>query len=298
MQVVLHLAVIALLSGCGGTDGGDLWLADSFYQREINKTGLRVDGMTPTAIVPAECVELGRECPPDLRLIHEGQGDDSVNLRFLSALHVEVLSQALGGCCGEHAGAIQRVIDQLMSAGRATRVEERLKAIVKHYPHPLAGRNYTVLHATFFTVPDGHFEMDRLAALRASDGSVPGVMLEARATYRTTAGKARLVEAVLEVSEELREDGRRIGTPELLGRREIPRLLRADPQWAGHFFEYGGGIRRGVYWCDRSLGTGAASPWSIAYRVDARQSTALPTVTTHEASAEGAEAVQRVAGSI
>lgn len=287
-----------LVVGCGNEPETHVRLESSFYQDEIRTGDLRVADMIPTAIVASECVTLGAECPPNLELFEGETNAAELNTKFLEALQLDLFSKALTECCGEHASAVRRVLTTLRRSAAAPKPAERLKSLVKHYPHPRAGKDFIVLHATFFTVPDAHFERARLTALRGDRGVVPGVMLETRATYRTNVNPPRLVEAVVEVSEEVREAGRRIATTTLLRREQIPAGLRDDPQWGGHFFEYGGGIRRGLYWCDQSMGKGAVKPWSTAYALDGRRSTSLPLIQTHHASDEGSEAVQAVAGSI
>lgn len=296
--VCLSLAVLILSTGCGEEQSAPVRLEGSFYQAEIRDGDLRVADMIPTAIVEADCVELGAECPPNLTLLEGPTNAAELNAKYLQALHIDLFSSALDECCGDHATALRRVLAALKSSSAAADPADRMKSLVKHYPHPRAGKDFIVLHATFFTVPDTHFEQGRLATMRGEAGSVPGVMLETRATYRTDVTPPRLVEAVVEVSEELREAGRRIATTTLLRREQIPAGLRDDPQWGGHFFEYGGGVRRGLYWCDRNMGQGTANPWSIAYMLDGRRSTSLPDIKTHETSDEGRAAVQTVAGSI
>jgi hypothetical protein len=167
--------------------------------------------------------------------------------------------------CQEHFLALRRAFRKLDEMGAAA------KGFVAHVPRPdLPGKCFGIV-AAFHDLPDPFLAADQNAyedfqARLYDRAETPGMLFEVRQVWQTAGGKPRLIEATVEVTSRFRE----------FRLREIPRgffpdsrveQVTCDPLRGGHFEFYGGGMRCGFIWCDRSLGIGEAQPWSAAYRV-------------------------------
>ena len=111
-------------------------------------------------------------------------------------------------------------------------------------------------------MPDWYFDQERFAHHNAAGEALPGVLFELRKTYQTEGGRVRLVEAQAEVHTRVSLMPHRQSIMDLVDD------VAPDPLYASHFLPYGGGVRNGMIWVDRSNGLGVAQPWSCAYTME------------------------------
>ena len=176
---------------------------------------------------------------------------------------------AIGPFPGAHAG---RVAAELASAfARLRGRPESLRALVTHYPRDdLAGSCVAIVTA-FHDLPDHTVAEDEAAfaefvsALRRGVPT-PGMLFEVRQVWQLAGSQPRLIEATVELT-----DAFNTFTPRHVLDGTFPdeavQAITADVMRGGHFEYAGGGARRGIIWCDRSMGLGEPRPWSAAYRL-------------------------------
>ncbi len=176
---------------------------------------------------------------------------------------------AIGPFPGAHAG---RVAAELASAFAQLRGRpESLRALVTHYAREdLAGRCVAIVTA-FHDLPDNTVTEDEAAFAEFVSAlqrgiPTPGMLLEVRQVWQLAGSQPRLIEATVELT-----DAFDTFTPRHVFEGTFPdeavQAITADITRGGHFEYAGGGARRGIIWCDRSMGLGEPRPWSAAYRL-------------------------------
>ena len=149
--------------------------------------------------------------------------------------------------------------------------ETSLRALVTHYPREdLAGRCVAIVTA-FHDLPDSTVAEDEAAFVEfvsALRRGIPasGTLFEVRQVWQLAGAQPRLIEATVDLT-----DAFNTFTPRYLPEGTFPdeavHAITADVTRGGHFEYAGGGTRRGIIWCDRSMGLGEPRPWSAVYRL-------------------------------
>jgi len=150
-----------------------------------------------------------------------------------------------------------------------------LRANVTHYPRSdLPGKCFGIVTA-FHDLPDFTIAEDLesfgkyLNALRRGR-EMPGSIFEVRQVWQMAGDEPRLIEATVEFSDRFASLARRRFAPGFFADKDVQKIS-ADQMRGGHFEHAGGGVRRGIMWCDRSMGVGEPRPWSAAYRVSPKR---------------------------
>ena len=127
------------------------------------------------------------------------------------------------------------------------------------------------IQVVFHNVPDPMVADDAVAAeefarsLRDTFGA-PGMMFEIRQIWQLDGAQPRLIEAMVELTDDFDRLMQRQPPLGYFGDRAVDRIT-LDKARGGHFAAFGGGQRRGLLWVDRSLGIGTPDPWSSDYRL-------------------------------
>ncbi len=150
-----------------------------------------------------------------------------------------------------------------------------LRANVTHYPrNDLPGKCFGVVTA-FHDLPDFTIAEDLESFTKHLDGlrsgrEMPGSIFEVRQVWQMAGDEPRLIEATVEFSDRFASLAPRRLAPGFFPDKDVQKIS-ADQMRGGHFEHAGGGVRRGIIWCDRSMGLGKPRPWSAAYRVSPKR---------------------------
>ncbi len=269
------LAVMALgMNGCGGhvadtlpdaaPDAPCAGVTGSFYLGTVRPGVIAVDEMKPTLLSPrVEC--LPAACPQDLQNLPGGRPVPELIRDYFCALGPLALGHqtAAGSLANDVSRRLAAHWRALRAASLATRVASPpLRILVKHYPRPDAPGHCVTLCATFYNVPDPHF--DRAGGPEGplgEDGEreerLPGALVRLSGTWQLVGGEARLVEAWIEAAAGLDRTGAPPPFRDMLGVRG----LAVDGERDAHFDDLGAGRRWGLGWFDRAYGLqGEARP--------------------------------------
>ena len=253
----------------------------SYFLRKIRGPGIEIDTMSPRLISPL--VKEFHKPPRPGCVVLPGKGDYTNIRPYLDAMgKMEFPAPEDGGLAREVTDALAKSWKDLLATTSKPVGTPLLRILTKHYPRiDLPGRCFTI-QVTFFTVRDPYFD-DRMTPelLERIKGKViDGLMFEVRKTYQTKNARRHLIEAEVEVSEEVVGYFGRKGFAQLSGLKSVAGFAH-DTFFGAHFQPYGGGQRRGLVWFDRSFGLGKADVWTAAFRA-IRSSEAAQEVKTAE----------------
>jgi len=174
-----------MFAACGDRTKGT---ERSFYLQKVRPQGLRVPHMTPTALCPVPC-EPTERCPKNCHVMLAGPTASGLIGKYLTALRLERdgLPQNADGKLDEFRRVLTRVLEEFSGHVDAD-PGGKLFALIKHYPHPTAGRDYQVIHTSFYTVADPYLTLDRLESEMGAEARMPGSLLELRMTYHIAKG--------------------------------------------------------------------------------------------------------------
>ena len=155
-----------------------------------------------------------------------------------------------------------------------------LRGLIVHYPRPDLPGKCAAIVTTFhdlpdFTIAEDLEEFGRYTNELAAGHPKPGMLFEVRQVWQMEGAEPRLIEATIELSDNLRTLAPRRLAPDFF-RDSMVQKISVDAMRGGHFEYAGGGDRRCVTWCDRSAGIGPAKPWSAAYRVRPKREFSKP----------------------
>jgi hypothetical protein len=264
-----------------------------YYLSKITKTGLVIDAMTPTLLTSLEHENVPASCPPRLTILAARGGDshdahvrplfDAIGKIRLSTPETNSLAAETALALSQHWRDLKTTLDRPVTT-------PPIRVMYKHYPRPRLPGDCVTLHATVYTVPDQHFDQqwfrEEMRKHHASGGgrggmAIRGVLIDLRRTYQLEGGPPKLVEASLEVHDNV-SLVRRAPFGQLLG--EEPHEMLRDREAESHFLMLGGGTRRGLVWIDRSVGLRELDPWARAYRISVVSMREKPNVETEEIS--------------
>ena len=232
---------------------------DSYYLGAYRNGVVPVRRMTPLLLSTREHERVPASCPPEL-VVRPGAGQTAAFVEALGALGLPAQTDDLFV-----KNTTDRIVDgwqTVQAAARGAAETPPLRVIVKHYPRPaLPGRCFTI-EVGFYDFDDPLFEGKQARRLPDS----PGHLLEWRKTYQTQGGNVRLVEASLEMQQDVAYGPLRWHIGELL--RERPELAPLRDEDAGqHLRDMGAGERRGLLWFDLACGLGPTQPYACAYKI-------------------------------
>lgn len=276
--LVLILLGIALCA-CG--DGEATYDSPSFYLREIRKADVDVKGMRPYIVSPQACDALGEHCPDEVQLV---AADDTYSEKigpYIRALGSIAFPKPESALAKEVADALRREWETIEKVAQAPPREPPLRIVLNHYSRKRDPGNCVTIRATFSTAPDPLFDEEA-----AKERSVPGVLYMFWKTYQLAGTQPQLIEAGVEVTTRIQSIDWRRDIATIAEPQELPQTWTRDDMAGGHFFGYGGGVRFGVTWIDRSAGTKASDPWGATYRIEHLVESAKPKVTIAPLSAQ------------
>jgi len=245
----------------------------SYYLRELRPFGIDVDGLTPLVLSPLAEEKIPLTCPDRLVVCTSRAGTAGRVRPFLKALGEIAFPQE------EQDGVLRSVEAKIVEIWRSLDASATqqgkgppVRVFFKHYPRELSeldGARAVTLHATLYSVPDLYFDIstaaighDPVDVERAA--GVQGLLLDIRKTWRITPHGPRLIEASIEVTEEVRNALRGPGLCQLLEEPSISAV--ATDSGAIMHFELYHGERWGLLWVDRAQ-DGPVDGWASAYHI-------------------------------
>jgi hypothetical protein len=265
-----------------------------YFLTNLHQGGVEIDAMTPMLLSPLRHEHVPQSCPPNFVVLttkDEDSHEQHVRPLFDAIGDIRLGSPETTGLGADAAVALAKHWRDLETALDRAVTKPPVRVLYKLYPQPdLPGRCVS-LHMTVYTVPDQHLdqswfreEMRRHYMQRGDRDKmdVRGVLVEIRRTHQLEGGPPRLVEACVEVHDQVSAGARRQTLGTLLG-QDSHELLQ-DPEQVAHFMIYGGGVRRGLVWIDRSVGQGELDPWARAYRVSQESIREKPHIETEKIS--------------
>ncbi|MGQ0614294.1 MAG: hypothetical protein ACT4PV_11205 [Planctomycetaceae bacterium] len=257
----------------------------SYYLRELRPFGLEVDGVTPLILSPLAQEKIPITCPERLVVCTSPVGGRGRVVPFLKALgEVTFPKGAPEGLVQSVEAKIERIWRAIEAGATRELAGPPVRVFFKHYPREpseMGGARAITLHATLYSVPDLFLDMGSTAishdlAELARAPAVPGLILDIRKTWRITPQGPRLIEASIEVTEDVHNALRGPGLCQLLQDPSVS-AVAADAGAIMHFELYHG-ERWGMLWIDRAV-TGPVDGWARAYHIpyDADRTSSLET---------------------
>jgi len=255
----------------------------SYYFSHLWRGGLDVKEMTPLMVSARPNEQALPDCPERLAIVGKEGGYAESVLPFLEAVEPPAMRGG-AGLAKTVLGEMRSRWETLRSIAHRPLGDPPLRILVKHYPRPdLAGRCVSI-QVTFYDVPDMYFDR---AALLADPESPPvqgkrirGAILDLYRTYQLSGNQPRLIQALAEVSAPVLLLPQRLPITQILRRPDDVSPGSIDGVFASHFLAYGGGVRQGLLWIDRSNGIGKPAAFSTAYRVVRRRMRQSPSIET------------------
>lgn len=146
-----------------------------------------------------------------------------------------------------------------------------MRALVTHYPRKDLAGTCVAIVVVIHDLPDETVREDQEAFQKFTSKlehgrGMPGRLFEVRQVWQLAGQQPRLIEATVELTDQFVSLSQRHIVDGFFPDATVHKIS-ADVTRGGHFEYAGGGTRRGIIWCDRSMGIGEPRPWSAAYRV-------------------------------